>query len=81
MRFAFVIGVAVLANGCATAPSGGEAATAGAEQVCKRMTATGSNMPQKVCHTPDEWAAITAQGQEGVEEFERQRSEVNPVGQ
>ena len=26
-------------------------------KVCKRMTVTGSNMPQRVCSTPEEWAA------------------------
>lgn len=73
-----------LAAACATSEGNQQGAAsqspAGAEQVCKRMTATGSNMPQKVCHSPDVWAAMERQGREGVEEFERQRSEVNPVG-
>ena len=53
--------------------------SAGAEQVCKRVTPTGSSLPQQVCHTPEEWAAMERQGRADVEEFDRQRSEANSV--
>jgi hypothetical protein len=82
MRLAVIAVVGVLAAACATSVSN-DASTAAAqgEKVCKRMTATGSNMPQSVCHTKEEWAAMDKQGRRDVEDFDRARSEANPVGQ
>jgi hypothetical protein len=80
MRLAVIVVVGLLAAACASAPDGASGAAQG-EKVCKRMTPTGSNMPQSVCRTKDEWAAIEKQGQEGVEEFERARSQVPGSGQ
>jgi hypothetical protein len=37
-------------------------------------------MPQKVCYTEEEWAAIDKAGQQGVEDFNRARGEVGTVG-
>jgi hypothetical protein len=80
--------MAVLATGSAaacTTSSGNESNGAGresavnAEQVCKRMTPTGSSVPQRVCHTLQEWAAMERQGRADVEEFNRARDELgNP---
>lgn len=73
----FVLG---LAGACASSQqSAQQSAAAGAEQVCKRMTPTGSSVPQRVCHTRDEWTAMERQGREDVEEFNRARDELtNP---
>ena len=84
MRLAGVVLLGILAAACATtAPA--DTATAAkddkAGKVCKRTTATGSNMPQSVCRTKEEWAAADKKGRESVEEFERARSEVNPLSQ
>jgi hypothetical protein len=79
MRLAGIVAIAAFATACAASPPPDAAtATAQADKICKRVTATGSNMPQNVCHTKEEWAAIDKQGQQGVEEFERARSEVSP---
>jgi hypothetical protein len=81
MRLAVIVVVGVFAAACATpAPNDASTAAAQSDKVCKRMVATGSNMPQNVCHTKEEWAAMDKQGRQDVEDFERARSEVNPVG-
>lgn len=81
MRLAVIVVVGAFAAACATsAPNDASIAAAQADKVCKRMTATGSNVPQSVCRTKEEWAAMDEQGRQGVEDFERARSEVNPVG-
>jgi len=74
--------VAGILSACAT-PASNEMATASAEsiKVCKRVAATGSNVPQRDCRTKEEWAAFDKQGQAGVGEFERARDEVSPIGQ
>jgi hypothetical protein len=82
MRLAVIVVVGALAAACATpAPDDASTAATQGERICKRMTATGSNMPQSVCHTKEEWAAMEKQGRQGVEDFDRARSEANPVGQ
>lgn len=83
MRFGVIVAVGILASACATAPE--QKATAAAEdkagKICKRMTVIGSIMPQNVCRTEEEWAAIDKQGREGVEDFDRARRELSPLGQ
>jgi len=80
MRLAVIL-VAGLLSGCATPVSSDKAESAGADKVCKRIAATGSNVTERVCRTREEWAAIDKQGQAGVSEFERARDEVAPAGQ
>jgi len=81
MRLAVIVLIGAFAAACATpAPNDASTTAFQGEKVCKRMTATGSNMPQSVCHTKEEWAAMEKQGRQDVEDFERARSEVNPVG-
>jgi hypothetical protein len=68
---------------CATGAGEGAktaATTADEGKVCKRMVATGSNMPQKVCYTPEEWAAIEKQGRQGVEDMDRARGQLGTAG-
>ena len=83
MRFGVIVAVGILASACATSP--GKTATAAADEnagkVCKRMTVIGSIMPQNVCRTEEEWAAIDKRGREGVEDFDRARREVSPLSQ
>jgi hypothetical protein len=68
----------MLAAACTTsAPK--EMAAAGGEQICKSITLTGTNVPQTMCHTEEEWAAIEKKGRRDVEEIERQLSEANAV--
>ena len=82
MRLAVVLVAGALAAACAT-PAPGDASAAGADsgKVCKRITPTDSNMPQRICRTKEEWAALDREGQKGVEEFERARDEAASVGQ
>lgn len=51
------------------------AKAAGTEQtkICKNMTVMGSNFPQKVCSTAEEWDAFNAKQLETADEFDRQR--------
>ena len=68
----------------AQTPPVADAAAAPAEtRICKRVTATGSNLPKRVCATAEEWAALDRKGREGAEDFDRQRREsvgINPGG-
>lgn len=80
---------ALLLGGCASllTPSGSAATrwaaleksraakAAGTEQakICKNMTVMGSNFPQKVCSTAEEWDAFNAKQLETADEFDRQR--------
>jgi hypothetical protein len=81
MRFGVIVAVGILASACATTPEQKAAAEDNAGKVCKRMTVIGSIMPQNVCRTKEEWAAIDKQGREGVEDFDRARRELSPLGQ
>lgn len=79
----------LLLGGCASllTPSGSAATrwaaleksraakAAGTEQakICKNMTVMGSNFPQKVCSTAEEWDAFNAKQLETADEFDRQR--------
>ena len=81
MRIAIVVVFAAL-SACATPASNDTSmATAASRQICKRTTATDSNVPQRVCHTKEEWAAREKQGQADIDAFERARDEVTSTGQ
>ncbi len=80
MRLAIVLIAGCLAA-CATPASTGASAADESGKTCKRITSTDSNMPQRVCHTKEEWAAIEKQGRADVEEFERARDDATPRGQ
>ena len=82
MRLAAIVLIGAFAAACATPAPDGAPATAAAPQgdkVCKRMTLTGSNMPQTQCRTEAEWAAVEKKGRKDVEEIERQLSETSSV--
>lgn len=82
MRAALIVLVGSIAAACATpAPVDSPAAAAQADKICKRVLPTGSNMPQRVCHTEQEWAAIEKQDQQGVDDFDHARRETNTLGQ
>lgn len=81
MRHAVILVAGMLSACTSPVPNDRAAASAGADKVCKRMAATGSNVTERVCRTREEWAAIDKQGQAGVSEFERARDEVAPAGQ
>lgn len=82
MRLGFVI-VAALLSACATAPTAdgpAQAAAAGdMKPICKRMQVVGSNLPQSICHSAEEWAAIEKQDRANIEEFDRARSEASSL--
>lgn len=80
MRLAIAL-IAGMLTACATPASVGASAAEEAGKTCKRITSTDSNMPQRVCHTKEEWAAIEKQGRSNVEEFERARDDAAPRGQ
>ena len=42
-------------------------------KICKRMPVTGSNMPQRVCSTADEWAAYDKANRAAAEVFDEDR--------
>jgi hypothetical protein len=49
-----------------------KSATAKEDRVCKRTMVTGSVMPQSVCHSKEEWAAIEQRDREGSEDLTRE---------
>ena len=77
MRLAAIASIGMLAAACGTSPQ--ETAAVSGEQICKRITLTGTSVPQTMCHTKEEWAAIEKKGRKDVEEIERQLSEANAV--
>jgi hypothetical protein len=80
MRLATIVLFGTFAAACATpAPDGASATTATAqgETICKRVTLTGTNMPQTQCRTEAEWGAVEKKGRKDVEELERALSETN----
>lgn len=83
MRLASIVLVAVFAAACATpAPSGdAPAETAQVKKTCKRTMVMGSNVPQSICHTEEEWAAVEKRDREDVDDFERARRTVGAVAQ
>jgi hypothetical protein len=92
---AAVFGVIML-GGCAglLTPSGtaatrwaalekSRAAKAAGEQedkICKNMSVMGSNFPQKVCSTAEEWEKFDEQQRAAADEIDRQRRTGNTVG-
>lgn len=42
-------------------------------KICKSMKVTGSNMPQRVCSTADEWAAYDKANRAAAEVFDEDR--------
>lgn len=42
-------------------------------QICKTMSVMGSNFPQKVCSTQDEWDQFNEDQRQTVDEFDRGR--------
>lgn len=79
MRHAAIVLTGVLAAACTTPAPENTATAASGEQICKSITLTGTNVPQTICHTEAEWAAIAKKGRRDVEEIERQLSEANAV--
>jgi hypothetical protein len=84
---AAIFGVMVL-GGCSLLTPSGTAATrwanleksraakaAGSDErkICKTMSVMGSNFPQKVCSTAEEWDAYNEQQRAAADEFDRQR--------
>ncbi len=58
---------------CASQPETGDGAQVAdaSGQICKRVTATGSNMPQRVCATAAEWDAREQAGRKNYENLRR----------
>lgn len=54
-----------------------KAAGIASNQICKTMTVMGSNFPQKVCSTQEEWDAFNADQLKTAEEFDRNRRSGN----
>ena len=80
MRLAAIVLVGAFAAACATpAAENSSTAEVQGEKICKRLTITGSNMPQTQCRSEAEWAAVEKKGRKDVEEIERQLSETNAV--
>jgi hypothetical protein len=76
--------VILLLTACATPPPTPGAQLAAAEtgdkKTCKNMPVMGSNFTKKVCATQAEWEAFARQGQEGVDQFEADRSTAGTQG-
>lgn len=86
----------VMLSGCASllTPSGSAATrwaaleksraakAAGVEstQICKTMSVMGSNFPQKVCSTQDEWDQFNAEQRQSVDLFDSARRAGNTDG-
>jgi uncharacterized protein YceK len=87
--FAVALSGVVMLSGCASllTPSGSAATrwanleksraakAAGMEsnQICKTLNVTGSNFPQQVCSTQDEWDQFNAEQRQAVDELDRAR--------
>lgn len=81
IRCLMAAGLAMLGACASPPPENPAVAAAEANRICKRITPTGSNMPQRVCQTPEEWAAVERAGREGVEEMKRQTDALGTGGQ
>ncbi len=57
-----------------------KAAGVASNQICKTMMTMGSNFPQKVCSTREEWDAFDAEQLKTAEEFDRDRRSGNTQG-
>lgn len=74
---------AVVLTACASAPAtegGAEVASADGDKICRREAAMGSNMPQRVCKTREEWNATSKADQAGVDDFKRTQAEAGTPG-
>jgi hypothetical protein len=73
---------AVILTACASAPATEGATQLASEEgkVCKREVATGSNMPQRVCKTREEWNATSKQDEAGIDDFRRIQSDAGTPG-
>jgi hypothetical protein len=58
-----------------------KAAGVASTQICKTMNVMGSNFPQKVCSTREEWDAFDAEQLKTAEEFDTQRRAGNTGSQ
>lgn len=54
-----------------------KAAGVASNQICKTMSVMGSNFPQKVCSTREEWDQFDAEQRRTAEEFDRNRRSGN----
>ncbi|MCF7518647.1 MULTISPECIES: hypothetical protein [unclassified Pseudoalteromonas] len=68
MKFLSVILLAVLMSGCASS-SDEQASNDGL--ICKREKPTGSNIPTRVCRTPEQIAAMEKESKEGIRDIQR----------
>lgn len=84
MRIAFAATFAVIVlTACASAPAtegAAQVASAEGDKICRREAAMGSNMPQRVCKTREEWNAMSKQDEAGVDDFKRVQSEAGTPG-
>jgi len=73
---------ATLLAACASEPAtdGTKVASAESGKICKSTTATGSNMPTRVCSTKAEWDKLDKQGQRGVDDFESAKETATTPG-
>ena len=87
--FAVALSGVFMLSGCASllTPSGSAATrwanleesraakAAGMEsnQICKTLNVTGSNFPQQVCSTQDDWDQFNAEQRQAVDELDRAR--------
>jgi hypothetical protein len=51
-----------------------------ADTVCRRMNLTGSTIPQRICHTRDEWAQFDRNAKEGSDQLAAERRDFNADG-
>ncbi len=50
------------------------------ETVCKRMTLTGSTIPERICYTREQWASFDRNAKDRSDELEAGRREYNADG-
>ncbi|QMW13667.1 hypothetical protein H3302_11335 [Pseudoalteromonas sp. MT33b] len=68
MKFLSVAFLAVLMTGCASS-SDEQASNDGL--ICKMEKPTGSNIPKRVCRTPEQIAAMEKEGRDGIRDIQR----------
>jgi len=69
---AFMLSGSLLAQTTTPAPAAPAAPAAAhvkEKKVCRRQEVTGSIMPERVCHTTDEWAAIDEANRQNAQNF------------
>jgi hypothetical protein len=55
-------------------------AATGSGKICKDVKVMGSNFPQKVCSTQEEWDVFDKQTRESVDVYDQQRKQGNTQG-